>query len=161
VLVINGLTGEDTTVTRASSEYQVNKPDVHNALRFVLSPEHMAGELADAAVGAAGIGVTVIMLPALAGLSQPVTPFTHFAVYVVVFAGDTEIVVPVAPLDHEIVSGVTQPVAVNEALSPEQIKALEGLMLGATGKAFTVTDNELLAGVEQDTAVPVELQVAV
>ena len=92
-------------------------------------------------------------------LSQPIVGFTHFAVYDVVTAGETEILEPVWPFDQLTVSAA-QPVAVNVVELPEQMLGAVGVTVGAVGKGFTATFNDVLAGVEQETA-PFPLQVAV
>lgn len=96
----------------------------------------------------------------LSTLSQPVVGFTHFAVYDVVTAGETEILEPVWPFDQLTVSAAAQPVAVNVVELPEQILGAVGVTVGAVGNGFTATFKVALAGVEHET-VPVPLQVAV
>lgn len=93
-------------------------------------------------------------------LSQPVVGFTHFAVYDVVTAGETEILEPVWPFDQLTVSAAAQPVAVNVVELPEQMLGAVGVTVGAVGKGFTATIKFALAGVEHETA-PFPLQVAV
>ena len=69
------------------------------AVRIELSPAQMLG-LDAATVGAGPEVVTVILT--LFDLTLSHVPTLHTAVYSVVAAGLTEIVLPVAPLDHTI-----------------------------------------------------------
>jgi hypothetical protein len=61
---------------RAASVNHVNVPVAHVALNIEFWPEQIVEGLADAAVGAAGVGVTVT-ITSVAGLLH--TPFTHDA----------------------------------------------------------------------------------
>jgi ABC-type microcin C transport system duplicated ATPase subunit YejF len=67
-------------VVKAASEYQVKVPEAQVPVKEVLSPEQMDAGVATTLVGEPGVGVTVTVAFVLAALSQPVAPFTHFAV---------------------------------------------------------------------------------
>lgn len=80
-----------------------------------------------------GIGFTVTIPDAIA----LVHPFkVYVTVYVVVEAGETEILEPVAPVLHEYVPPPADGVAVRMAVSPGQITSLSELTVGI---GFTVT----------------------
>jgi hypothetical protein len=68
-----GLTGDETTAVKPASEYQVNVPVAQVAANVELCPEHMLAGLADAAVGAVGVGVTVTSTFAAGLWHTPVT----------------------------------------------------------------------------------------
>jgi hypothetical protein len=76
VVVAFGLTGDVTVVLKAASEYQVRFPAAQVAVKVELWPEQMLAGPAAAAVGAAGVGVTVTRT-LVEGLLH--TPFTQAA----------------------------------------------------------------------------------
>ena len=78
----------------------------------------------------------------------------------VLTAGDTVIVLPVWPLDHKTISGLTQPEATKFILVPEHIVVFDGAIVGVAGIAFTVTERGVLSPLAHITA-PLPLQVAV
>jgi hypothetical protein len=76
VLVTKGLTGEVMVVVNAASEYQFKVlPDAQVAFKVDDSVSQI-GEVADTAVGDAGVGVTVIITGTEALLQ---VPFKHAA----------------------------------------------------------------------------------
>jgi hypothetical protein len=109
------------------------------AVKSALSPEQMVGEF----TLTTGNGLTVTVATAVA--EQPVeVPVT---VYEVVEVGVTEIGFVEAPVDHEYESA---PLAVNSALSPEQ---MVGELTVIIGSGLTVTVATAVA--EQPVEVPV------
>lgn len=57
--MVVGLTEFETTFVSAASLYQVAVPLLQVAVKVELFPEHIVDELADIAVGAVGVGLTL------------------------------------------------------------------------------------------------------
>lgn len=75
------MTVELITVVNAASEYHVSVPTEHVAVKVELWGIQIVDGEAETLVGAlVGVGPTVIVVPALDGLSHPVVLFTHLAV---------------------------------------------------------------------------------